>query len=114
MNQFRSIQCLLLCFEAVSRLKVNLSKSEMIPIGNVDIVQDLASILDCRVSALPITYLGLPLGTRYKKVFTPGMVFWGWKEGWRGASVWYSETVSLQGSLLQSLFFSGLIWGVLS
>ena len=32
-NQIRILRCLLLCFEAVSELKVNLSKSEVIPIG---------------------------------------------------------------------------------
>jgi hypothetical protein len=47
---------------------VNLSKSKVIPIGIVGNVQRLASLLGCRVSALPITYLGLPLGARYKSV----------------------------------------------
>lgn len=28
----------------------------------------MASILGCRVSALPMTYLGLPLGARYKSI----------------------------------------------
>lgn len=40
-NQFQNLRCLLLCFEAVSRLKVNLCKSEVIPIGNVPNVQEL-------------------------------------------------------------------------
>lgn len=34
-NHFRSIRWLLLCFEVFFRLKVNLSKLEVIPIGSV-------------------------------------------------------------------------------
>ena len=67
-SQFRSLHCLLLCFEAVSGLKVNLTKSEMIPVGGVPNAMELASIMGCRVSALPMTYLGLPLGAQFKSV----------------------------------------------
>lgn len=35
----RSIRCLILCFGTISRLKVNLSKLEVIPIGCVGNVQ---------------------------------------------------------------------------
>jgi hypothetical protein len=58
-EQFRDLRCLLLCFEAVSRLKINLSKSEIVPIGIVGDVEDLASILGCSVALFPIKYLGL-------------------------------------------------------
>ena len=40
----------------------------MISIGNVINVQELASIMGCRIYALSITYLGLPLGARSKSV----------------------------------------------
>ncbi|KAB1210543.1 hypothetical protein CJ030_MR6G010839 [Morella rubra] len=66
-NQFRNLRCLLLCFEAVFGLKINLAKSELIPIGAVGNVEELAGILGCRVSSLPITY-GLPLGARFKSI----------------------------------------------
>ena len=52
-------------FEAVSGLKINLSKSEMVLVGNVPHIGDLVEILGCKVSALPLTYLGLPLGARF-------------------------------------------------
>uniref|UniRef100_A0A2N9G249 Reverse transcriptase domain-containing protein n=1 Tax=Fagus sylvatica TaxID=28930 RepID=A0A2N9G249_FAGSY len=54
-------------FQAVSGLKINLSKSELVPVGHVPNVTALASILGCRVSALPLMYLGLPLGASFKK-----------------------------------------------
>ena len=40
-------------------------KSEMVPIGEVDDVQALADILDCRVRTLPMSYLGMPLGASH-------------------------------------------------
>jgi hypothetical protein len=56
----------MLCFEDVSELKINLSKSEIVPVGEVGDVEGLASILGCGVALLPIKYLSLPLGARYK------------------------------------------------
>lgn len=61
-----SLKGILLCFEAVSGLKVNLGKSELIPVGRVDNLEILANIFCCKISKLPITYLGLPLGARFK------------------------------------------------
>jgi hypothetical protein len=50
----------------VSTLKINLAKSKLAPIGNVINVEGLASILGCKVSSLPMKYLGLPLGASFK------------------------------------------------
>ena len=51
-------------FEAISRLKINLKKSELIPIGDVPNMEEFVEVLDCKVD--PTTYLGLPLGAPYK------------------------------------------------
>ena len=40
-------------------------KNEMVPIGEVDDVHALAEILDCKVGKLPMSYLGMPLGTSH-------------------------------------------------
>ena len=53
-------------FEAVSGLRINLNKSEIIPIGPVVNVEELASELGCEVGSLPMSYLGLPLGAKHK------------------------------------------------
>ena len=66
LDQIGDLKCTLLCFEAISGLKVNLGKSEMVPIRDVPNIQELAAMLDCRISALPMNYLGLLLGARYK------------------------------------------------
>lgn len=43
-----------------------LSKSEMVPMGLVHNIGDLAEILGYKVSSLPMKYPGLPLGAPYK------------------------------------------------
>ena len=55
-------------FEAESGLKINLEKSEFIPIERVENIDDLALDFGCRVGSLPSTYLGLPLGAPFKSV----------------------------------------------
>jgi hypothetical protein len=65
-DQIRDLRCLLLCFEAASGLRINLSKSEIVLVGEVGDVEELASILGCGVALLPLKYLGLPLRVKYK------------------------------------------------
>jgi hypothetical protein len=48
-SQIRHVGVLLVCFEAVARLKVNLSKSALLPIGARDEVDQLASLLGCGI-----------------------------------------------------------------
>jgi hypothetical protein len=64
----RNLRCTFLCFEAVSGLRINLGKSKLVPIGEVDDVESLAHILGCRIGSLPMTYLGLPLGASFKSL----------------------------------------------
>lgn len=47
-------------------LKINLSKSEIIPIGEEDDADLLTNIFGLRVVRLTMKYLGLPLGASYK------------------------------------------------
>jgi hypothetical protein len=65
-DHLRYLRVLFLCFEVVSGLKVNMAKSELVPVGNVVDVEGLADILGCGVSSLPLKYLGLPLGACFK------------------------------------------------
>ena len=53
-------------FKAFSGLKINLNKSEIIPLGRVDNVEVLAAELGYGVGSLPTMYLGLPLGSPHK------------------------------------------------
>jgi len=65
-SQLRYLWSLFLLFEAVSGLKVNLAKSNLIPMRNVVQVGRLGDILGCEVASLPVKYLGLHLGASYK------------------------------------------------
>ena len=62
-EQILHIKMLLICFTV--GLKVNLSNSEMVPLGEFN-VEVLAKILGCKIGSLPMSYLGMPLGASYK------------------------------------------------
>ena len=59
---------LLMWFEAISGLRINLDKSEILPVGRVENVEILALGTRLKVGALPSTYLGIPLCALYKFV----------------------------------------------
>ena len=65
-EQLLSIRLVLSCFQAFTGLKINVGKSEIIPVGEVNNIVALANILQCRVGRLPMKYLGMPLGTSFK------------------------------------------------
>ena len=65
-NQLQYLSWTFMWFEAISSLKVNLSKTEAIPMGEGIPMETLASVLGCKIGSLPTSYLGLPLGAPYK------------------------------------------------
>ncbi|RVW49097.1 hypothetical protein CK203_084438 [Vitis vinifera] len=52
----------------IHRLKANLEKSELIPVGRVENMEELADDFGYKVGNLPSTYLGMPLGGPFKSV----------------------------------------------
>ena len=65
-DQLKYLSWILMWFKALLGLKINLNKSEIIPIGPVDNVEELASKLGCKAGSFPMSYLGLPLGAKHK------------------------------------------------
>ena len=55
-----------LWFEAISKLKVSKDKSEAIPIGMIDSLENIISVLGCRIGKLSSSYLGFLLGAPFK------------------------------------------------
>ncbi|GJY87422.1 RNA-directed DNA polymerase, eukaryota, partial [Tanacetum coccineum] len=54
---------ILRCFFMVSRLRININKSEIVGINVFDEdVSNMAAVLGCGVEKLPMTYLGVPVG----------------------------------------------------
>ena len=48
-------------FEAISGLRINLDKSEILPVGRVENLENLALEAGCKVGRLPSSYLGYRL-----------------------------------------------------
>jgi hypothetical protein len=67
-DQLVYVRMVLTCFEAVTGLRVNMAKSEMVPVGEVQNIAELADSLCCHIGGLPLSYLGMPLGASYKAV----------------------------------------------
>ena len=57
---------ILIWFKAVSGLKINLGKSDLVPVGMLDNLDLLLIVLGCKQGTLPMKYLGLPLGAKFK------------------------------------------------
>ena len=65
-EQLLSIRLVLSCFQAFMGLKVNIGKSEIVPVGEVNNLDALANILHCRVGSLPMKFLGMSLESSFK------------------------------------------------
>ena len=63
-----SLSWILSWFEAAFGLRINLAKSELIPIREVEEIEEMAVELGCKVGTLPSFYLGLPLGAHHKAI----------------------------------------------
>ena len=57
---------ILIWFEAMSSLNINLGKSKLVPVGVVHNIDLLLNVLGCKQGTLPMKYLGLPLGAKFK------------------------------------------------
>ncbi|RVW76085.1 putative glucan 1,3-alpha-glucosidase [Vitis vinifera] len=68
-EQLSALSWILAWFEAASGLRINLDKSIIIPVGEVEDIEEMAVELGCKVGLLPTVYLGLPLGAHHKAVF---------------------------------------------
>ena len=64
LDQVLFLRMILIWFEAISGLKINLGKSELVPVGMVQNLDLLLTILGCKQGTLPKKYLGLPLGAK--------------------------------------------------
>ena len=87
---------ILFWFEVASGLRINLAKSEIIPVGVVEEIDKLAAELGYRVGSLPSQYLGLPLGAPNKAHFV-----WDGVEGRmrRRLALWKRQYISKGGRI---------------
>jgi len=59
-EQIVNLRCILIWFQAVLGLRVNLTKSSVLPVGQLDNIQLLAGVLGCKIDVFPITYFRPP------------------------------------------------------
>ena len=74
-EQLLYIRIVLIFFEVITGLKVNVGKSEIVPVGEVGNLDALARILCCKVGRLPMSYLGMPLGAHFKDALIWNPIF---------------------------------------
>jgi hypothetical protein len=61
-RNLRNLKIVLKLFERVSGMKINLNKSEFIPLNLEDgQIHDIAHVLCCPIGALPFRYIGVPI-----------------------------------------------------
>ena len=95
-EQIVFLSWILLCFEALFGLRVNLEKSIILPVGEVENIDQLACELAYKVRTLPSTCLGLLLGTRHNSV----SIWEGIEENFRRRlAAWKRQYISKGGRL---------------
>ena len=60
------MRAILARFEEVSGLRINLGKSKLVHVGEVHNLEALVGLLGCGQSSLPLKYLDLSLGAKFK------------------------------------------------
>lgn len=60
------LRLVLLFFQVVSGLRINISKSEILPVGDVENIELLASYFGCMVASLHSSHLDMPIGAPFK------------------------------------------------
>lgn len=96
-EQVQNLVAIIRFFEAVSGLKVNLFKSEVIGISvEGHILHCLVDLMGCEVGSLPTTYLGLPLciGNASKSLWSPVV-----EQIEQNLALWRAKYLSLGGKL---------------
>ena len=100
----------------MSGLRINLSKSVIIPIGEVPNVNVWAHFFACRVDYLPSSHLGLPLSASYKSKVVWDLIVERFHKrlgGWKAKLLSRGDRLTLLKSTLWSLpiyFMRDFLW----
>jgi len=66
LGQILFLHLVLLWFEVVTRVKINMGKSELVPVDVVPNIAVRVDVLGCKQSSFPMKYLGLSLSANVK------------------------------------------------
>jgi len=101
------IKAILRCFKLVSRLRINFSKSQLVGVAILeDRVKFFAKVLSCRISKVPFSYLGIPVGCNPRRFATWSSVIdkiCSTRSSWMHLSLSFIGRVCLLNSILTSL-----------
>jgi hypothetical protein len=105
-RELHYLKALLQTFSASTGLKINYSKSCLVPINLDDeSTNNLAGLFGCKVESLPFTYLGLPLGTTKPRIEHYGQIMSNTEKKLSSISAMLTQAGRLQlvNSLISSL-----------
>ena len=105
-TQIANLRAILARFEEALGLSINLGKSELVLVGAVHNLEVLVGLLGCRQSSLPLKYLGLLLGAKFKDLFIWNLILekMEWRlAGWKRLYLSKGGKVTLIKSTLSSL-----------
>ncbi|GKE76346.1 reverse transcriptase domain, reverse transcriptase zinc-binding domain protein [Tanacetum coccineum] len=112
-NNIVNMMKLLKCFQLVSGLKVNLSKSKLYGIGiEMEEIEDYARSLECHAGKLPFLYLGLSIGNNMGRIENWNIMVDKFKSklaDWKAKMISFGGRLTFVKSILGSLslyFFS--------
>jgi hypothetical protein len=121
-DSLRNLKCVLMLFEQVSGMRINLHKSEFIPMNlGADRAHEIAHILSCPHGSLPFKYVGVPIHfEKLKREDLQPVIDKLIKRiaGWRGRLLAYSSRLELIRSCLASIhvyllsFIKFLKWAI--
>ena len=105
-TQIANLRAILARFEEALGLSINLEKSELVLVGAMHNLEVLVGLLGCRQSSLPLKYLGLLLGAKFKDLSIWNLILekMEWRlAGWKRLYLSKGGKVTLINSTLLSL-----------
>ena len=97
-SKSRHLKWLLACFEAMSRLRINFHKTDLMTMNSTPKLDKMyAGIFCCKIGSFPFKYLGVPLHyTKLRKEDLQPLVdkIFSKLSGWRGRTLSYGKKIN--------------------